>query len=300
VKQALFELYEHWGNVLFDAGDKDYAAIVEKYERALRFVNDYDAEEAIKDRLVDAIHMYTDTLIVQKDYAKAIRLLKTSLRFRYTPESLIQIAEAYEKMSNLDEAINWYRKAFDANPKVISLRLTNVLVQKGRMLLDEKKPEEAQKFFDEADRISLKAKIPLDSLYPVQVSNVKVDFDIDADTGEFDPKVVVKFSNDSPLPLNFLITKAEFISGDEELAVATEVVATPDKPMGLKKDKTNSRTVTIKPDTKLNVHALSDNKLIVKIYIAYREGEDQVWKQKSLQEIIIKGDEVTSETAKQV
>ena len=33
LKQALFELYEHWGNVLFDAGDKDYAAIVEKYER---------------------------------------------------------------------------------------------------------------------------------------------------------------------------------------------------------------------------------------------------------------------------
>src|SRR5690606_3233684 len=122
-------------------------------------------------------------------------------------------------------------RAFDANPQVISLRLTDVLLRKGRQLLDAKKAEEAKQYFDEADRITASAKIPLEKLYPVNISNVKIDFNLDRETGEMSPKVRMSFTNGAPRPINFLMARASFVSGDQELASATEVVATPEKPL---------------------------------------------------------------------
>jgi tetratricopeptide (TPR) repeat protein len=292
VRQAMFELYEQWGNMLYDSPQKDYPAIVEKYERSLQFVNDYRAQQGVEDKLLEAIHSYTDRLIALKDYAQAVRLLKLSLRFKYLPETLIQIAEAYGQMDQLDESIDWYRKAFDVSPNIVGLRLTNVLVQKGQILAKADQKDEAQKFFDEADRVSKQAQIPLDNLYPVDVSRIKVDTDVDDATGEISPHIRLRLSNDSSRDLSFLAIKAEFLSGADKLAEVQEVAASPDKPFPMKDNRPwlerNIRVVELEPTDKLNIHSLKDGKITVKISIAYQDGGDAIWKLKSIQEVTVR------------
>lgn len=301
VKQALFELYEHWGNTLSEAEPKDYAAIIQKYKIALRYVNDYQAQQGIEDKLIETLRTYTERLVSMQDYPGAIQQLKISLRFKYLPETLVEIAEMYSRMSRLDDSIDWYRKAFDVNPSVVGLRLTNVLVQKGQQLMDARKPDEARKYFNEADAISQQTKIPLDSLYPVSVSSVKIKTNIDEATGEFEPTVDIRVSNDSSRDLSFLAIKAEFLSSDHILATKTEQVASPGKPLPMKNAKgrlfgKNSLSVTLKPDSDLNIHALQDGKMTIRIFIAYRDGNDAIWRLKSIQEAVVRTTPAVTET----
>jgi tetratricopeptide (TPR) repeat protein len=285
-RQALFELYDQWGNTLSQSGSKDYNAIVQKYKMALRFVNDYQTQESVKDKLIEAVHTYTEHLIAENDYAGAIQNLKISLRFRYLPDTLIQIAEIYGRMNQMDASIDAYRKAFDVSPNLVGLRLTNVLVQKGQQLVEAKKPEEARAYFEEADKISHDAKVPMDTLYPVTISAVKIKTETDAATGEFSPTVTLKVSNDSGRDLNFLAVKAEYFSDERLLGSGMVEVANSEKPLA-KRNGHNTESVTLKPDSDLNIHAVSGGKMLIRISIAYREGSDTIWRLKSIQETII-------------
>jgi tetratricopeptide (TPR) repeat protein len=300
VKQALFELYEQWGNTLMESGPPDYGTVIQKYKMALRYVGDYQAQQNVEDKLIETLRTYTERLISMRDYPNAIQQMKISLRFKYLPETLVEIAEMYGRMNRLDDSIEWYRKAFDVNPGVVGLRLTNILVQKGQQLMDDHKPEEARKYFTEADQISKQAKIPLDNLYPVSVSSVKIKTNMDEATGEFEPTVDVRVSNDSTRDLSFLSVKAEFLSDDNVLATTTEQVADPSKPLPMKNAKgklfgKNSLSVTLKPDASLNIHALQGGKMTIRISIAYRDGNDAIWRLKSIQETVVRTTEPANE-----
>ncbi len=297
VKQALFELYEQWGNTLSEAEPKDYVSMIQKYRTSLAYVSNYQAQQSVEEKLTDAIRAYTDKLIAVKDYDTAIQQLKVSLIIKYLPDTLVQIADTYGRMNRLDDAIEWYRKAFDANPDEVGLRLTNVLVQKGQQLQKDKQPEEAQKYFAEADQISQQAKVPLDSLYPVTISSVKIDSEFDEATGQFEPTVKVKLANDANRDLSFLAVKVEFLSGNDTLAESTTDVATPDKPFPMSGSRAgNTLSVSLKPESQLSIHALQGGKMTVKISIAYRDGNEAVWKLKSIQETTVQGDSTQPST----
>ena len=297
VKQAMFELYEQWGNTLSEAEPKDYTSIIQKYRTSLVYVSNYQAQQNIEQRLTDAIRAYTDKLIALKDYDTAIQQLKVSLIIKYLPDTLVQIADTYGRMGRLDDSIEWYRKAFEANPDVVGLRLTNVLVQKGQQLMSDKKADEAKKYFAEADQISQQAKVPLDSLYPVTIASVKIDSEFDEATGQFEPTVKVKLTNEANRDLSFLAVKAEFTSGNDTLSQVTEEVATPDKPFPMRGGKgDNTVSISLKPESQLSIHALQGGKMTVKISIAYRDGNDAIWKLKSIQETTVRGGNETPST----
>ncbi|MEB3288219.1 MAG: hypothetical protein VKJ04_12055 [Vampirovibrionales bacterium] len=299
LRQALFELYDAWGDDLMaeeaESEDKKlYPDMIAKYERALRYANDYRNEDGVKEKLIEAYTFYAAYLSDHKKDDQAITLMKKSLRYRYLPETLIELASAYERTGNLDEAIVWYRKAFDANPSTISIRLTSVLMKKGRLLLEDKKQEEADRYFEEADQISKRANLPLDQLYPVKISEMQVVSNVDAETGEFMPKVKLRFENSGERSINFLITKVELVSGDEEITQMTQVIASPDKPMlskndfeeggKLKKDAKTWSSITLMPKEKLNVHMFKRGQYKVVVSTAYNEGPEQTWKIQAVQE----------------
>lgn len=296
VKEALFELYDTWGDRLMaqqadtEAGEggQNYEAVSEKYEKALRYAYDYQMEERLKEKLTQVIDQHAKELADAKQYEDAIRELKKSIHYRYLPDTLIKIGSYYERTKHLDNAIEWYRKAFEADPNAISLQLTNVLLQKGRLLLDQKKNTEAQKYFAEAEQIGERAKLPPEVMYPVSVTEVQLGPDVDYDTGEFDARVNVKFANGGVRPLNFLIARAVYISGGRTITEVSEVVASPGKPLDGKGKKGSVRAISIAPMHKLNIHQLEKGQLVVKIFIAYSEGEDQEWKVKAIQEAVIK------------
>ncbi len=289
ISQAFYELYEQWGDTLTEAEPKDYPSIIRKYEFALRYVNEYPVQENIDQKLVDVLRSYTDKLLEMGDYPNAILQLKTSLRFGYNTDTLVQLAETYDRMNQIDDSINAYREAFKANPSVVGLRLTSVLVQKGQQLVATHKDKDAQAYFDEADQVSKQAKVPLDSLYPTSIGAVKIKTDIDEATGEFSPQVSLNVSNDSSRPLNFMAVKVEFFTGDTLLATTTTQVAGPDSPLDAKTaNRKHATAVTVHPDNNLNIHSLQGDKMTVKISIAYRDGADTAWILKSIQDTTVR------------
>lgn len=307
IRQSLFELYETWGDDIAETGKlaatkTHYPDLIAKYERALRYVNDYRNEDELKEKLIECYNFYAGYLADQNEDEKSILLMKKSLRYRYLPETLIEIAAAYERIKKLDDAIEWYRKAFDANPSTISIRLTKVLIDKAHLLMDEKKQEEARRYFDEADQVSKRANLPLDVLYPVKVSELQVISSLDEETGEFEPKVKIRLENAGERTLNFLAVKVDVMSEDEQISQMMDVVASPDTPLYAKADldtlpskptkskasKPSSKaSITLKPEEKLNVHMFKRGQFKIVVSIAYSEGNDQVWKVKAIQEAAI-------------
>ncbi|MGE0200404.1 MAG: tetratricopeptide repeat protein [Candidatus Melainabacteria bacterium] len=288
IQEALFSLYNSWGDYLMEGDNPNYAEAIERYDRALDFVNTFDQEENLKTKLVEMIAHYTGDLKNNNDYAKAIPLLRKSLKYRYQPDTLIEIAYAYEKLNELDKAIAWYRKAFEVAPNNISIRFANVLMAKGRQLLNEKKTTEAQQFFDEADGIGKLANLPMEMLYPVKLEKVQLVSKLDADTGEFEPTVNVRFANEASRPLHFLVAKATFLSGDKILGETTEAVATPDKVLAEAGNPKSKCDVVLKLKKSLNTIMLQNNHMQVKVSVAYSEGENQTWKVKAMQEASIR------------
>ncbi len=284
VRQALYTLYSTWGRALMSEEDKKYEAIVDKYEQALRFVDKYDAEKLLKEDMMVVLETHAESLKKQGNIAEAIPYYKKSLKYKYLPNTLVEIANGYDRLGDLDEAIVWYREAFKANPSVISIRLTNALIKKARQLQDDKKMVEAKKYFDEADNISREANLPLDVLYPVKVSEVEIISSLDDYTGEMQPVVKIKFENQSDRDLSFLVAKVSFMTGSKNLGEVTQVVVTPEKLLGKKGSKKDKIKASVKASEPLNVHMLEKGILRVKVSIAYNEMDGQDWKVKAMQE----------------
>jgi tetratricopeptide (TPR) repeat protein len=295
LRQALFELYDSWGDDALQT-DKDYPLAISKYERALYYIKEYHYEEKVKEKLIEAITVYADKMGADKHYEESIRMLKKSLRYRYLPDTLIEIAEAYEQSDQLDNAIIWYRRAFDADPSIISIKLSNMLIKKGRKLLEEKQPEEAEKYFAEAKQVSSAANVPMDVMFPVTANEVKITADNDSETGEFLPKVTVKFQNGGSRTLNFLVAKVSFLSGEEPIGEVTQIVASPDSPLGAKGLYGSSKTLTLSPQEKLNINLLPGTKqLRVKVSIAYTQDAAARWKEVAITDVNIGGTSATTE-----
>ncbi len=294
LREALFEVYQQWGMDLAD-NQKDYPEAIRKYRLALGYANDYELEDGLKTRMIEAMTVYARQLERDKKFDEALEVIESSLRYRYDSNTLLQVAEMYERNNNIDKAIIWYRKAFDANPEEISIKLSDMLIRKGKQLLADNKTEAAEGFFDEADRIIRSANISPDKLYPVEISYLKITPKIDYETGMLSTTVDVKFLNKSHRPLEFMSARVEFVSGDAVVSEDVKVVATPEDPMPREipsKDKNKpsqgERGVTFKPDS-INIHALNGNVLRVKVSIAYSQGSNPDWHTKGLQEIKIEG-----------
>lgn len=131
---ALYEFYESWGDDLISR-DNDFARAIRQYRWALYYVKDYDAEDKLKTKLAAALGRHAQNLENQGRADLAVAYLERSLRYRYDSGTLIQVAELYERGEQLDPAIAWYRKAFDANPEIISIKLSNMLIKKARLCL---------------------------------------------------------------------------------------------------------------------------------------------------------------------
>lgn len=289
IQNALFDTYSLWGETLLEE-NQDYLGAIQKYERALRFATDYTLEDRLKDQLVEAVQTYSKVLIQQQDFESAIMLLKKSLRYRYQPNTLIQVAELYERLKRLDDAIVWYRKAFDANPAIISLKLSNMLMQKGRELVDAKQPEVAEKYFQEARQISEMANVPQELLYPVSVNNVQLQVkDFDVDTGEFLPVAQLTLQNRGVRPLNFLTLKAAFYAGEHQVGELVQTVVSPEAPLSAEGQPKNSKNLALKPSRRMNLHMLEGQPLRVKISVAYSEDQNPEWYTKAIHEASLAG-----------
>jgi tetratricopeptide (TPR) repeat protein len=287
LKEAFYTLYQQWGDHLIRESN-DVANAATKYEQALRFSQSLAQDTQMKETLLETLSRDADQLDAQKRYADVASVLKKSLRYKYLPDTLVGIAEAYEKDGKIDEAIAWYRKAFDANPGVISLKLSNMLIEKGRRLVTEKKLAEAEACFNEARKVSASAAVPMEVLFPVRVSGFTIKNQADVETGEVHPSVKVTFFNEADRPLTFLRAKASFWVDGNLVAEQVAPVANEKAPLAPKgkggRDGKSSLLVTLSPETPLSLADLRGKMMRVKLSVAYTDEANTPWKELAIQE----------------
>ncbi len=294
LNKALYELYFDWGNHL--EKKENYLDSMEKYEQALSYVNHYDSEKELKEKLIAVISKQAIQKEKEKKLDEAIVLLERSLRYQYDVDTLAKMAEMYERDNQTDKAIIWYRKAFDANPDEMSIKLARMLIAKGKSLLGENKGEEAEGFFEEADRVFKMANLPLKDIYPVELSEFNINIqNIDYETGTLLPVIHLKIQNKAHRPLNFLAARVTFLSDSGVINEVTEIVSSIDLPLG-QEGKASLKSLTIKPDKRINVHAIKSQSLRVKVSIAYTQDDQAEWEVIGLKEIKIQSRNPTPET----
>jgi len=287
LKQAIMDVLEHWGDSL-STNTTDLLQAADKYLTALNFVTDFETESRIKEKLTTAIGGYSELLIKDKQFAKAAKLLERSLKYKYDAQNLVRVAEMYERQGKTEKAIVWYRKAFDINPEIISLKLSNMLIQKGKTLAANNQPEQAERYFNEADNVLRQTNIPADQLYPVELTQFKIAPGLNIATGTLSPQVSVAVQNRSHRPLDFMKVKVMFYSGDELLAEEEQTPITIDHPLTREGDVDSKFELSFEPEKGINVHKMKTNTLQVKVGVAYSESENQQWFIKGIQDIQIK------------
>lgn len=315
LREALFDLHTSWADALYSDPQQWPNAIIH-YKKAMPYAPNYALEDRFKDKLVQLMQQQADKLLQADPQSdRAVALVKESLRYQYSMDTLVRLADLYESQDQLDEALVWYRKAFEANPETMSLKYTNLLIKKGRQLVDEAKPEEAAAYFEEARRIGEMAQLGQDQLFPVAVHSLRLQLeDANPYAQEFRPVVQFRLENRADKPLDFLVGKVVFYSGDRKLAEVEQPLLNPPEvlqplynppakapapldgkaPIEAEKQKpasvaskknANAKTITLKLGERLTTHQLKGRPMTVKVYVAYQEGESQQWYLKALRDV---------------
>ncbi len=278
---ALTDLYEEWGDFYMAKSPPDVVNAFPKYVAALRYVRDFEDQRPLEDKLHSTAEHLADHYSNLKEYDQAIAVLKTSLKHGMRPNTLVSIAALYEKRADLDKAIYWYRKAYEQDPKIISIKLSTILVQKGRELNELHRPDEAQKYFEEAAHINETVKLPLDTLYPVGASNVQLTYQINPSTVDMQPTAKFNINNDSSYPIQYLRVKAFFLTGekdqDEKLGDAMQVIATDKNPLAPKGEPRGTRPVEMQPGVTIPLEDLDAGKLRLKVMVTYSDDTNAKW-----------------------
>lgn len=274
---AIVDMYDDWGDSYLEANPPDYEKAFLKYSAGLRFVKSQQQQKPLQEKLVKTATHLAGIYDNNKEYDKAIAVLKRALHYDYSTNNLMAIAAMYEQKEDLDEAIVWYRKAYKKDPNVISLTLSSILMKKGRELNEAHQPKLAEQYFAEAKKINATVKLPIDTLYPVEATNVDLAYKINSDAFDMAPTVKFDISNKGSYPINYLAVKVFFLTGDEKLADAQRVIATNHKPLAPSGEPKGRKTLEIKPKVTIPLEDLEKGKLRVQMMVSYSDKEDTKW-----------------------
>jgi len=270
VKSGLFELYMRWGDYLNEfLGERTQA--IPYYERALFYVSRYEAEQEIKDKLIPLMLDAAQNDIAAGRYTDAAKLMKRSITYRYDAQTLVALGNVYERQNLLDDAIAWYQKAFDTNPSLISIKLSNVLISKGKALQAKNEPEQAEQYFRAADDVLKKTNAKPSDLYPVTLSVTAVSPKFDKASGRLVPGLTVQVQNSAHRDIAFLKLRAEFYVANRLVAMAEGMGTQPGKLLKANGHADSLHTVKLVPSQAINVARLGRDPIKLKVYVAYSE-----------------------------
>lgn len=287
VVQALIELNEQWASHLNEQEEFEQAS--EKYKQALTHVSDYGTEKRLKTELIHTASLWSKQLMAQDQKEQAIDVLKQALDVQYDANLLMKIAAIYKESNQLDQAIVWYRKAYDAEPEQITLTLSELLITRGKELQSAGKRPEAVAYFDEADKLLSNENTSPHLRYPVIAKDFTVSPGLNRQTNSLHPSCKVTLANQSHRSLPYLKVKAGFWSNDTLLG-ETEVLPINDKhplePEGL---ANSHRTVSLKAPHTIDIASLDGNSINIKLSVGYKQPHHPIlWDLKSVQEIQLK------------
>lgn len=284
---AYIELHEQWADHLGQL--ENYEAAQEKYKAALDKVNNYAAESRLKEELIHNANQWASQLTEQNKNEQAVDVLKQALQYDYEAETLIRIAEIYKQGKDTDNAIVWYRKAYDAEPEQISLALSDLLISRGKELLTQGKRADADAYFDEADKLLGSGNTAPHLKYPITINDFNVSPGLNRASNSLQPSCKATIQNASHRSLPYLKVKASFWDNDTLLSEAEILPITTDTPLEPEGLASSKRTVSLRAKKPIHIDNLNGQAISIKLSVGYKEPHQPIlWDLKSVQEIQLK------------
>ncbi len=306
------------------------------YQQALQTVQTYAREKALKQKLLALLEQWLEgsplgegtntgsSLGSSKNAGRfrswamqspkeAIELLEPLVRWLPEPDLMIRLGDLYllqvesgtiaahsealtTPTSPYDTAIEWYRKAYQAVPHGVGVKLAHVLTLRGKAHLKEHHEALAAADFKEADlllgRTAGDESLATPSLlYPVTVQSLSVAHHLDRDTQTFQPSATITLTSQTHRPLTHLLVRIQMLADNKVLGEWTRIAATSKKPLeaeGLPHSK-QTWSVQLKEPVPLSL-LTAGGAVRVTASISYdmsEEGKKPSWELKRVQEIRI-------------
>lgn len=274
---ALIDLYSDWGDSFIDQDPPQLLEAFNTYYKGFPFVQTKLQQDDLANKFKDAGQLLSDQLENQGNYEKAAKVLRILAKYVPTQDNYLSVSAIYQKQENLDEAIFWARKAYELEPKSVSLRLANMLVEKGQEFNNAHRPQQAKLLFDEAQQINADLKLPLAQIYPLELKQPKFQYKLSPDRASFIPVFNFSVVNAGANPMPYLAVQVRFSSEESILSEAQFNLAKPGKPlMPIGKPKSEQR-ISVKPEAGVLLSEIPSGKLHIGIYVKYQASEQAEW-----------------------
>ncbi len=286
LRQALADGYTGWGDNLRQAGKLDEA--LTKYKQALTVAGSYNQEQAIEKDIADVALQLSEQYVVDKNQKGLIAALTPILEITAEPTLMVRLADAYQETGELDKAITWYRRAYDAEPETIQVKLSQVMLLRGQELLNKGKTKEAAPYFAEAESLlttTISEDEAMATLYPVDVSDFQVIPNLNRAALLLQPSAKITVKSESYKPIEDLRVRFLVRSESAVLAETVTQLATAKKPLAAMGSKGDARSTTVGVPKAINLSSSKDQVLALQVAVAY--GSSGHWHTKAVQQLKI-------------
>lgn len=287
LRVALSDAYTYWADEQRQNGELEEALAT--YQKGLAAAGTYSQEEAINKDLSDIALQLAEQYLVEKKPEALIETLRPVLDISPDPALMIRLADAYQDTGELEQAITWYRRAYDSQPELIRAKLSQAMLARGKELLKEGKSAEAAPYFSEAESMiasNTSTDEAMASLYPVEISSFNVIPNFNRGALLVQPSAKITVKSLSHRDISDLLARLQIRTESEVLSESQATVASSEKPL-TPSGKESTKSLTIGTPSALSVSSHLGSVLTLQVSVSYDGGNQ--WHTKAIQQLKIQG-----------
>jgi tetratricopeptide (TPR) repeat protein len=281
LKEALWVLYQQWGQDAFE--QKHLEEAITHWGQALDFVGRYKQEEETQAWLAKGLQVaYTGLEERKASPEERLAFIETALRKHYSYKLLLAKAAIYEhELKNPAAGLQAYQQAFQAQPQVVGLKLLeqlDVATQQaqlaGHFTLSRTLEAEAL-----AVKQTIKQHQPAGQRVSVAIQAIERTAE-DAETTEWEPKVMLTVANHSGVSVPYLKVKIVLSSNNQLLCSVTKEIFPPLQAGEVRK-------LVLLPKQRYLMHKLQNGVLQGEVLLTLDEEDPVTWVVKDKKQVTL-------------
>jgi tetratricopeptide (TPR) repeat protein len=281
LKEALWVLYQQWGQNAFEQQHGDEA--ITHWGQALDFVGRYKQEEETQAWLTKGLQTAYTALEKRKALPQErLAFIETALRKHYSYKLLLAKAMIYEyELKDATLALDAYRQAYQAQPQVVGLKWLeqlDVASQKAQL-----SGNTALSSTLEAEALTVKQALkqhqPAGKRVSVTIQSIERTAE-DAETTEWEPKVVLNLTNHGSVSMPYLKIKIVLSSNTQLLCSFTQEVFPPLQAGEVRK-------LVLLPKQRYLMHKLQNGLLQADVLLTLDEEDPVIWVVKDKKQVTL-------------
>jgi Flp pilus assembly protein TadD len=281
LKEALWVLYQQWGQAAFE--QHQFSEAITRLGQALDFVGRYKQEEETQAWLAKALQSAYTALEARKaSTQERLAFIETALRKHYSYKLLLAKAAIYEhEINNPTMALQAYRQAFQSQPHVVGLKLLEQLDEaiaqaqlSGHLKLSRQLEAEAL-----AAKQLIQQHQPAGQRISIAIQAIERTAQ-EADTTEWQPKIVLTLANHSGVSVPYLKVKMVLSTNNQPLCSFTQELFPP-----LRSGEV--RVLVLLPKQRYVMHKLHNGVLTGEVFLSLDEEDPVVWVVKDKKQVTL-------------